>query len=235
MKIAILLIFASLSAFGNDLNLPHIWVLKSGNKVAGSYFTSGETSVVVKSSGTNCVLKIADLSTNDLIYFYDCKDAVRKSHLDMEASQMAASGMVEATASKIKNFPETVDGAGNERRCWMDGKFTGIDSEYISDPDMYLGFQIEDKNGDEFYYGRIDKEILGDGFMSGADSNDRQPNPLAHVALNLKHDDKIRITGKILTIYLAASGVFEVDGMELIQTATDAQAEAEARQSAASN
>ncbi|HTX20278.1 MAG TPA: serine protease [Candidatus Aquilonibacter sp.] len=44
---------------------PRTWILKTGETVTGNYFSSGTTAVVIKVGGTNCILKISDLSSND--------------------------------------------------------------------------------------------------------------------------------------------------------------------------
>ena len=54
-------------------NAPRTWTLKTGAVYTGEYFTSGAQFVVLKSNGTNCLLKISDLTTDDLIYVKDCK------------------------------------------------------------------------------------------------------------------------------------------------------------------
>jgi hypothetical protein len=221
MKIAILLIFASLSAFGNDLNLPHIWVLKSGNQVAGSYFTSGATSVVVKSSGTNCLLKIADLSTKDWLYFHDCKTAQRERQLDAEAAQLSTGGMMEFNSDLIDNFPEKV----NDHDGWMDGKFTGLDSyaagflEGGKVSDLDLGFDVEDKSGKMFDHAYVPKEIIGPNFMAG-DNSDEHPNELVPVVASLKNGDRIRLIGHVIAN--PDYQEFEVKRIEMIETAADA-------------
>ena len=45
--------------------VPHTWTLKSGETVSGDYFSSGTTALVIKVNGTNCILKISSLSSED--------------------------------------------------------------------------------------------------------------------------------------------------------------------------
>ena len=47
---------------------PHAWVLKTGETVTGDYVSSSTITIVVKTDGTNCSLKISDLSSNDLAF-----------------------------------------------------------------------------------------------------------------------------------------------------------------------
>jgi hypothetical protein len=63
-------------------NSVHNWTLKSGAVFSGDYFSSGTTMVVIKSHGTNCLLKISELSTNDWLYFQDCKVAQERHQLE---------------------------------------------------------------------------------------------------------------------------------------------------------
>jgi hypothetical protein len=62
-------------------NAVHKWTLKSGAVFPGDYFTSGTQMVVIKSHGTNCLLKILELSTNDWLYFQECKAAQRQTEM----------------------------------------------------------------------------------------------------------------------------------------------------------
>ena len=71
---ALFLIVAALTVSAQT-NSVHNWTLKSGAVVPGDYYTSGKLMVVIKSHGTNCLLKISDLSTNDWLYFQECKAA----------------------------------------------------------------------------------------------------------------------------------------------------------------
>jgi hypothetical protein len=47
---------------------PHTWILTTGKTVTGDYFSSGITTVVVKVGGTNCFIKLSDLSADDQTY-----------------------------------------------------------------------------------------------------------------------------------------------------------------------
>jgi hypothetical protein len=161
-KLALLLVFAVLTASAQT-NTVHNWTLKSGAVFSGDYFTSGTEMVIIKSHGTNCLLKISELSTNDWLYFYECKMNQRQMQLDAEAKQMIAAGMVEATANLIRDFPERFSGAGG----WMDAKFIKVDSSFLAYPDACLGFPVEDKNGDEFYDCAVEKELWGANFYNG--------------------------------------------------------------------
>ena len=77
-KLALLLAFTALTVSAQT-NSVHNWTLKSGAVFPGDYFTSGTQMVVIKSHGTNCLLKISELSTNDWLYFQECKAAERQA------------------------------------------------------------------------------------------------------------------------------------------------------------
>ena len=64
-KIYLLGIFAFVTL---AIAAPRTWVLKTGETVTGDYFASGTTAVVIKIDGTNCILKIANLSSNDQVF-----------------------------------------------------------------------------------------------------------------------------------------------------------------------
>lgn len=73
-NLGLLLMFAALAASAQT-NSVHNWTLKSGAVYSGDYLASGTEMVVVKSGGTNRLLKISELSTNDWLYFQECKAA----------------------------------------------------------------------------------------------------------------------------------------------------------------
>ena len=52
---------------------PHDWVLKTGETITGDYVSSGTTTLVLKTGGTNCFLNISDLSTNDQTTSQKCR------------------------------------------------------------------------------------------------------------------------------------------------------------------
>ena len=217
-KIYLLGIFAFVTL---AIAAPRIWVLKTGETVTGDYVSSGTTTLIVKTGSTNCFLNISDLSTNDLTYVAEIQMKQRQARLDAEANQMTAAGMVEATVNLIRDFPEKISGVANDRRCWMDAKFIKVDSSYVANPDFYLGFQVEDKNGDEFYYCRVEKEFLGKKFMNGTDYSDKGTNPLVDVVMSLKRGDKVRLIGKVIPVSDAASGLFEIEKIEMIESAVE--------------
>jgi hypothetical protein len=83
-KIALFLVVAALTVSAQT-NSVHNWTLKTGAVFPGDYLSSGTQMVVIKSHGTNCLLKISDLSTNDWRYFQECKAAQRQRQLAAEA------------------------------------------------------------------------------------------------------------------------------------------------------
>ena len=60
---------------------PRTWALKTGETVIGDYVSSGATMLVVKTSGTNCLLKISNLSTNDQAYVSEMQVRAAKDNL----------------------------------------------------------------------------------------------------------------------------------------------------------
>jgi hypothetical protein len=80
-KICLLVIFAFVTL---AIASPHTWILKTGETITGDYVSSGKTTVVVKTSGTNYFLKVSDLSTNDQSY-------VVKMHVAQTRSEAVAS------------------------------------------------------------------------------------------------------------------------------------------------
>jgi hypothetical protein len=72
-KICLLGFFALVSL---AIAAPHTWILTTGKTVTGDYFSSGITTVVVKIGGTNCFIKLSDLSTDDQTYVAAMKASV---------------------------------------------------------------------------------------------------------------------------------------------------------------
>ncbi|MGA3144873.1 MAG: hypothetical protein ABSF10_17880 [Verrucomicrobiota bacterium] len=83
-KICLLGIFALVTL---AIAAPHTWILKTGETVAGDYVSSGTTTLVVKTGGTNCFLKISNLSTNDQAYAAEIQAKQKQAQLDAEAKQ----------------------------------------------------------------------------------------------------------------------------------------------------
>jgi hypothetical protein len=166
---------------------PRTWVLKTGETVTGDYVSSGTTTLVVKTGGTNCFLKVSSLSTNDQAYVLKMQTAQKQARLDAEAKQMASDGMIELSAKLIENFPEKVR---NQQKGWMDVTFNGLSRAHIQFQDMELGLNITDKNNEEFYKCVIFKQLnRPDQYTQPV------PNPLASWVLGLMPGDKIRLIG----------------------------------------
>jgi hypothetical protein len=68
-------------------NSVHDWTLESGAVVSGDYVSSGTQMVVIKSHGTNCLLKKSELSTNDWFYLRQCQTNQIQRLLDALAKQ----------------------------------------------------------------------------------------------------------------------------------------------------
>ena len=58
---------------------PHTWILITGKTVTGDYFSSGITTLVVKTGGTNCFIKLSDLSANDQAYVAEIQARIAKN------------------------------------------------------------------------------------------------------------------------------------------------------------
>jgi hypothetical protein len=221
-KLAVFFSLVALAASAQT-NSIHTWTLKTGAIFSGDYFSSGTQTVVIKSHGTNYFLKISELSTNDWLYFYQCKMNQRQMQLDAEAKQMVAAGLVEATAKLIRDFPEKVSSGANDAGGWMDAKFIKVDSSYLEHPEACLGFLVEDKNGDEFYDCAVEKELLVGGkfYKDNGELSDRKSNPLVGVVMGLNRGDKIRLIGKRGDL---VNSSFVIGKIEMIESAVDAAA-----------
>ena len=159
----------------------HNWTLKTGEKFTGDYFTSGTEMVVIKSFGTNCLLKISDLSTKDWLYFYECRAAQWQRQLDDEAAQMRAAGKMEFTVEQIENFPEKVV----TRYGWIDAYFLSLDNILVKSKEDELGFEIRDKDGNTYSKCRAIKYNPYDGTT----------DPVISEITDLKRGDKVRFIG----------------------------------------
>ena len=128
---------------------PHSWVLKTGETVAGDYVSSGTTALVIKTGGTNCIIKISDLSTNDQAFIPQIKADQKQARLDAEVKQMQQAGWIEFTSDLIVNFPEKVrdqipgDGTIIHKYGWMDMNEGELEEAFARDwnyrPHFYKG------------------------------------------------------------------------------------------------
>jgi len=185
---------------------PRTWVLKTGVTVTGDYVSSGTTALVVKTGGTNFILKISDLSTDDQAYVAEIQAKQKQGRFDAETNQMAKAGMIEFTVKLIENVPEKVDGQSG----WMDADFIELTDFAISRPRELLGFAVKDKNGDSYFYCVVEK------------NSDNKPNPLVPVIANLKDGDKMRLLGKVLRHTVGRDGrAFHVEKVEMIESAAE--------------
>jgi len=185
-KICLLGIFASVTL---AIAAPRIWVLKTGETVTGDYVSSGTTTLVVKTGGTNCFIKISDLSTNDQAYTLEMQAVQKQARLDAEANQMAKAGLIEFTTKLIENFPEKVD----RKSGWMDAEFEELDNTWVDSKETELGFWIRDKNGDFYQKCYIEKRLPTD--PSDPYNYDTKPNDLVPTISNLKQGDTVRLVG----------------------------------------
>jgi len=181
-KFTLFMVLAALTVSAQT-NTVHNWTLKSGAVFPGDYFTSGAQMVVIKSNGTNCLLKISELSTNDWLYFQDCKADQRQRQLDAEAVQMRAAGIIELDDTLMEHFPEKVI----NRQCWLDGEFDELNDLLIygSEKDNLLGFFILDRNSKKCISGVIKKDPQTD-----------QATPELAAVMQLKHGDRVRLFGR---------------------------------------
>ncbi len=227
-KICLLGIFAFVTL---AIAAPHTWTFTTGKTFDGDYYSSGTTAVVIRSNGTNHIFKIADLSTNDLAYVAKIQADQKQAKLDAEVKQMQQAGMIELSEKLLEKFPERVD----RRAGWMDVEFWRLTTGYganegYADSATELGLAVTDKNGDMFDRCVAQKWILGPNFMSG-DNSDEKPNPYVSIIENLKSGDRIRLIGTAHTPAVSDYRRFDVDRVEIIETA----AEKKAREDAAAN
>lgn len=151
---------------------PRVWTFQTGMTISGDYYSSGTEMVVIKHDGTNCFLRIADISPKDQAYVAENQFKQRQALLASETNEMLNTGMVEFTVQQSKNFPEKT-----KVNCWMDAEFEEINSDELLDltrdseadareiaaiageqadnmdfRDDFLGVHVADKNGDSFNY-----------------------------------------------------------------------------------
>jgi len=190
-------------------NAVHNWTLKSGAVFSGDYYTSGTLVMVIKSHGTNCPLRISELSTNDWLYYQDCKAAQRQRLLDAEAAQFRQAGLIELSRDLIKNYPESV----NRKQGWMDAEFyeLGGDAQGFNQlVTEVLGFEVTEKGGSIY-----DRCVAPKGMSTQIDNQ----------VMQLKPGDKVRFIGEVIIPPSAlSSGWFMVDRIEMIESAADAAA-----------
>jgi len=93
---------------------------------------------------------------------------------------------------------------------------------FLAHPDACLGFQVEDKNGDEYYYCGVTKELTPENGKFYNDNGELvalKSNPLVDVVMSLNRGDKIRLVGK-KGPYL--DSMFSIEKIEMIESAADA-------------
>ena len=220
--LALFLVIAGLTVSAQT-NSVHNWTLKSGAVFSGDYFSSGTTMVVIKSHGTNCFLKISELSTSDWLYFYQCRMNQRQYKLDADAQQMQQAGVVELSATLINNFPEKV----RNKNGWMDAVFQDFDQFAGRSAEIDLGFDVVDSLGKYYTHCLVCKTIHGPNWPYDQGQNDR-PNPLVNVISNLKHGDKVRFYGSVGDRGPLSDDYttqfFYIERIEMIESAADAAA-----------
>ena len=199
----------------SQTNASHIWNFKSGTNFSGDYVSSGTTAVVVRSHGSNYICKLADLSTNDLLYAYQCKFAQRRLQLDSELSVWRSKGWIEVDTKLIENFPEKV----NYKIGWMDCKFGELYNGNVDFSDLEVGFTIYDKNGDSFSKCKLPKSTYLS--QSDRDQNIERPNPQIDVLMGLKRGDKIRLLGMASEPLNSSQSEFLVQEIRIIETAQE--------------
>jgi hypothetical protein len=213
-KICLLGIFALVPL---AIAAPHTWILSMGKTVAGDYVSSGTTTLVVKTGGTNCFLAISNLSTNDLAYVAKIKADQKQARLDAEAKQMQQAGMIEFTANLIDNFPEKV----RSKTGWMDANFYDFDKYAGRSSEIDLGFDVEDSLGKSYRHCVACKTLHGPNWPYDQGQNDR---PIS----NLKRGDKVRLYGSVNDRGPLSDDYtqlfFYIDRIEIIETAAEKKA-----------
>lgn len=207
-----LLLFSSLLARAQT-NEVRTWSLTTGQTFTGSYYTSGAKTVVIKSNGTNALLPIECLSSNDWLYYYNRKIVAQKIQFDAEAARFRAGGFTEFTSDYINNFPEK----NQYQNGWWDVTFERFDKFAGSEAWMDVGFDIRDTDENNFDGCAVKKENDGGDWM---------PNPLANQITVLKYGDKIRLIGWVKAkpgyeTDAVPEMIFYVDRFEIIETAAD--------------
>ncbi len=197
---------------------PRVWTFQTGKTISGDYYSSGTTMVVIKHEGTNCFLRISDLSSNDQAYVSQIQFGQRQARLDAETNEFLQKGVIEVNAQFIESFPEQTE----EKLGWMDVEFESLDPIYTDDPELELGFDVDDKNGDSFDKCFMEKEMDG------------SPNPLVAVVASLKRGDKVRLLGGVIYDYQHECERFAVLKIEMIESKAEQDAR-EASESAAGN
>ncbi|MEI6076734.1 MAG: hypothetical protein WCS94_14220 [Verrucomicrobiota bacterium] len=82
MKPILLLLFLASSIIAQT-NPPRVWTLKTGETVAGAYVSCGRQFVVIKTGGTNCLLAVTSLATDDFIYYQSLRIADLEGKLNI--------------------------------------------------------------------------------------------------------------------------------------------------------
>src|ERR1700685_942992 len=88
---------------------PRVWTFQTGVTVSGDYYSSGNEFTVIKHDGTNCFLRISDLSSNDQAYVSQIQFGQRQARLDAETNEFLQKGVIEVNAQFIESFPEQTD------------------------------------------------------------------------------------------------------------------------------
>ena len=216
-KICLLGIFVFLTL---AIAAPRTWVLKTGEMVTGDYVSSGTTTLVVKTDGTNCFLNISDLSTNELPYLAQVQLAQRQARLNAEVKQMQQAGMIEFTKEILINcnteFLARLMNENNQSQSmskwgWMDADYVGPSSTKFwidaNSPPITASFCVVDKDQD-----KLDIYCL-----------DASRASLSQTIAGLKHGDRIRLIG----VALPAGGgmpAFEINKIEMIESAAEKKA-----------
>jgi hypothetical protein len=220
---------------------PHQWSLKSGEHFSGDYLSSGTSAVVFRVSGTNCIVKISDLSTNDQLQIAQLREAREKSRqedqtakrqawFDEQAKRLSAHGQIEFTVDLMKNFPEKLKSPKGDqisKDCWMDAEFVGVDSakllsltqsqeESNKQLSRIAGQSFESSDWRDDFLGFKVKDKGGSDFDYCFASKRMQ---VAAVILKLNRGDKVRILGDVSNL----GAVYGGDSHQIWLQATDVQ------------
>lgn len=206
---------------------PHVWTFKQGGTIEGDYYTSGTAAVVIRRDGTNCILPIANLSSNDLAFVAQKKIEQRKAQLAAETNLFLKRGMVELSKQRIQNFPEQV----NDRFGWMDCEFSEFDIDSspvgkLAGADFMLRLVVKDKDSNYYRHAEILKRL------PTANAEQGPANPTALQAAKLKQVDRIRLIGMVANAGDNNFESFMVDRIEIIETATEKKAREQAAEQA---
>ncbi len=195
---------------------PHNWNLKGGKAIYGDYVSSGPTNLVLVHGGSNVVVAISNLATNEFPFFLKCQIAQRQAHLDAETNQMIKAGKIEFSSDLLDKSPEKVE----NKSGWMDGEYDGLKNDMVESKRDELGVFVHDKNND-----MVANVVAFKTNLNGV------PMPVIADLQKLKRGDKFRMFGTAASDGLKDNQIrLYIDRIEIIETKAEADLIAQADQ-----